>query len=146
VAEDPTVCLRPADELLGYADAVYLLTAEATLLSADGRLDAVQAIAIEATAAEGSPTALRARSAGVQPVAPEEFEATYGLSGVDLGDATDAYLTLDLEVLVEGDAVTAEGALTVLGTPPTDCVDTPTSTCGSPGSQPIEVMPIQSVE
>ncbi len=143
---DPAVCLRPANERLGYPDAVYLLAAEATLLSADGRLDAVQTIAIEATAAEGSPTALTLRSASVQPVEPAEFADVYGLSGVDLGDATDAYLTLEIQVLVEGDAATAEGALTVFGTPPTDCVDTETSTCGFPGWQPIEVMPVQSGE
>lgn len=146
VADEPTVCWRPASEALGYPEDAYLLSAEVTLTSADGRLDAVQAVTLEASAADGAPTAIALRSASAQPVEPEDFEATYGLTGVDLGEATDAYLTLDLDYQIEDDTVVVDGALTVRGTPPTDCVDTPTSTCGSPGAQPIEVMPIASLE
>ncbi len=146
VADGPTVCWRPASEELGYPEDAYLVSAEVTMTSADGRLDAVQGVTLEAAAANGAPTAITLRSAGAQPVEPEEFEDSYGLTGVELGDATDAYLTLDLDFQIEGDTVVAEGALTVFGIPPTDCVNTPNSTCGSPGSQPIEVMPIESLD
>lgn len=146
VAKDPTVCWRPASEWLGYPEDRYLVSAAVTMSSADGRLNAEQDVLLEVDATLGAPTAITLRSASAQPVDPADFEATFGLSGVALGDATSAYLTLGLEVLVGDTAVSTAGDLTVYGTPPTDCVDTETSVCGSPGPEPIESMPIESLE
>jgi hypothetical protein len=141
--EDPTVCRQPADTWLGVPEDRYRLAAELTLASDDGRLETTQPIAVEAVLGDdGALATVRLTFASAWPVAPEDFAARYGLADTDLGDATEAFLSLELAYDVSGGSATADGALTVLGLLRSDCVDTPNSTCGSPGPQPLETAPI----
>jgi hypothetical protein len=139
-----SLCLELEDPMLGFEGGRYFVGAQATLTTSDGRLDTTQPITVEASTDGGALDALAVSFASISFTEPSEFESTYGLSGVDLGDHTDISLLLNLSYTFDGDTATPAGDLRVVGIPPTDCVDTPNSTCGSPGQQPIEIAPISS--
>ena len=145
VAVDPgELCVELPDAILGVTGGGYHLAADATLGTADGRLDTTQRIDVGALTEDGALTELTLSLAGVPSVEPGAFESTFGLSGVDLGDYTDIGMWLELAYGIDGTDATVSGELSVVGIPPTDCVSTPNSSCGSPGQQPIETATIRS--
>jgi hypothetical protein len=78
-----------------------------------------------------------------QGVDPSEFEATHGLMGVDVNGYLDVGLTLSLDyTYTVSDPPEVSGELRVVGIAPSTCMDTPNSSCGSPGAQDIEVATI----
>jgi hypothetical protein len=120
----------------------YALTAEASLRTADGRLDTTRPIGLEASTDEAALDTVAVSFVYAEPVEPDAFASTFGLSGVDLGGHTAISLLLNLAYVVGDASTSAAGELRVVGLPPTDCVDTATAACGSPGQQPIETAAI----
>ncbi len=139
---DGPVCVELADPVLDVEGGRYTLAAELSLDTEDGRLATARPVSVTIEASDGEITELGVSFATLDFTTPQTFASTYGLSGVELGDHTDISLLLDLGYTVnEGEAV-VEGELRVVGIPPTDCVDTENSACGSRGQQPIERAPI----
>ena len=117
----------------------YVIGGTIELATADGRWATTQPIEVCSAADAGELVTTSLYLAQDEPVPRSEFEATFGLRDVDLGDFETAGLRLDIAYTGEGDSGRAEGDVTVVGVLPNECVDTEDSTCGSPGWQELEV-------
>jgi hypothetical protein len=137
VHDGAPICARMSPTTESEGDTPISFGVEVTMLSDDGRLDGTLDLTARAMAdASGELTELYLTHEApyAEHVSPEDFEATYGIHGVDLSGYDGGGLTFDASVTPEY----STGAITVLGAVVHQCSDEPGEPCEGTDMQEIE--------